>query len=188
MRRRDCCRIGWRQPRQTASQSAGKADWTPLAGQRVAIWPDADAAGQKYAAAVMRTVVRMSATVAMITPPGVVKAGWEAADAFAEGWDADRARALVEAARIMKIGTSVDPRHLRGGDGERRSPGRTRGDGSGRGRRDYLVELTSAVEFWHSPDREPFATVLVERRRPRARPSGPAAVPTACLGSLLPTE
>ena len=133
------------------SQSAGKADWSVLAARRVVIWPDADAAGQKYAEAVARALTAVSATVAMIIPPGVVKAGWDAADALAEGWDVDRVRALVEAARTMKIGTSADPRRRRGGDG------------SGRARRDYLVEFASAVEFWRSPDREPFATVLVDR-------------------------
>jgi putative DNA primase/helicase len=31
------------------SQAASKADWRPLAGRRVMIWPDADEPGAKYA-------------------------------------------------------------------------------------------------------------------------------------------
>lgn len=35
-----------------AADSAGKADWQPLAGRQVLVWPDHDDAGQRYAAAV----------------------------------------------------------------------------------------------------------------------------------------
>ena len=35
-----------------AADSAPKADWRPLAGRDVTIWPDNDEAGQRYADAV----------------------------------------------------------------------------------------------------------------------------------------
>ena len=48
------------------SQSASKADWTPLAGREVVILPDADEAGEKYAADV-------AAILAKLTLPATVR-------------------------------------------------------------------------------------------------------------------
>jgi putative DNA primase/helicase len=48
------------------SSSAGKTDWTPLAGRDVVLLPDNDAAGEKYAGAV-------AAILAAIDPPARVK-------------------------------------------------------------------------------------------------------------------
>lgn len=48
------------------SKSAGKADWTPLAGKRVVILPDNDAAGRSYAEAVAEILAKL-------TPPAIVK-------------------------------------------------------------------------------------------------------------------
>ena len=36
------------------AEAAGRADWTPLRGRRVMVWPDADTPGAKYAADVAR--------------------------------------------------------------------------------------------------------------------------------------
>jgi DNA primase len=36
-----------------ASTTIGKSDWTPLAGKTVAVWPDHDEAGARYADAVI---------------------------------------------------------------------------------------------------------------------------------------
>jgi len=47
-------------------KSAGKADWTPLAGREVVILPDADEAGAKYAAEV-------AAILAKLDPPAAVR-------------------------------------------------------------------------------------------------------------------
>lgn len=38
------------------SQAAAKAAWTPLAGRKILIWPDADEPGAKYAGEVARVV------------------------------------------------------------------------------------------------------------------------------------
>lgn len=48
------------------SKSASKADWTPLAGREVVILPDADEAGEKYAADVAAILVKL-------TPPAAVR-------------------------------------------------------------------------------------------------------------------
>ncbi len=49
-----------------AADSAGKADWRPLAGRTVTIWPDNDEAGRRYADAVASILLAMNCTVRMI--------------------------------------------------------------------------------------------------------------------------
>ncbi|MGO9399741.1 MAG: ATP-binding protein [Xanthobacteraceae bacterium] len=52
------------------SQSAHKADWLPLKGRRVVIWPDGDLAGAQYAEAVAEQVKTAGAiSVAIVHPP-----------------------------------------------------------------------------------------------------------------------
>jgi uncharacterized protein (DUF927 family) len=83
------------------AQAAARADWTPLRGRRVRIWPDHDAAGRGYAADVARRArqagaidVELLDVESLAVSPetgGVLKlpAGWDAADAEADGWTPD---------------------------------------------------------------------------------------------------
>ena len=67
--------------------AAGKADWTPLKGRDVVIWPDADQAGLKYRDTVARLVHAAGAASVKVLPVLDGKPeGWDAADALAEGW------------------------------------------------------------------------------------------------------
>jgi len=90
------------------SQSAGKADWKPLAGRDVIILPDRDAAGEKYADDVTGILAKLS-------PPPTVRvvrladawpdlaAGGDIADVIERGEDPDaikrRLTALVDATK-----------------------------------------------------------------------------------------
>jgi putative DNA primase/helicase len=49
-----------------AADSAGKADWQPLAGRDVLIWPDNDDAGERYGAAVTAALVALGCTARMV--------------------------------------------------------------------------------------------------------------------------
>jgi putative DNA primase/helicase len=49
------------------SGAADKADWTPLAGRKVTIWPDNDEPGAKYAAAVASILTSLGCEVALLT-------------------------------------------------------------------------------------------------------------------------
>lgn len=80
------------------SQAAAKTDWSPLAGRRVLIWPDNDAAGRKYAEQVAQIVAALdcavsiidAAALAAINPAGGAREPvekWDAADAAAEWSD-----------------------------------------------------------------------------------------------------
>lgn len=73
-------------------RAVGKTDWAPLAGRRVAIWPDNDEPGGDAAVEVAdRCLAAGAASVRVLRRPGASQAkGWDIADAAAEGWDAAR--------------------------------------------------------------------------------------------------
>ncbi len=75
---------------------------------RAPVRPDADVPGGGYADAVWRVLAAIGVTATVITPLAGVKSGWDAADALAEGWDEERARALVDQARPPPSWTGVD--------------------------------------------------------------------------------
>jgi hypothetical protein len=93
------------------SKAATKADWSPLKGRDVVIWPDADEPGRKYAEDVARLAKDVGAAVRVVTPPSDVERGWDAADALSEGWDEEKALALLSEAsdsRRLKAVTIQD--------------------------------------------------------------------------------
>jgi putative DNA primase/helicase len=80
------------------AHSAAKAGWRALAGRHVTLWPDNDDEGRTYAAAVARALRGIAASVKLASTPAGAPAKWDAADAFAEGWDQSKAAELVVAA------------------------------------------------------------------------------------------
>ena len=81
------------------SKAAAQADWSPLNGREIVIWPDNDDPGRQYAAAVAKHCgAAGAARVAIIEPPDGVPAGWDAADALAAGFDEGRAMRLIMSA------------------------------------------------------------------------------------------
>jgi putative DNA primase/helicase len=84
-------------------KAVGKVDWSPLAGRKVLIWPDCDAqadkegallpearqpgivAAEAIAAALLEHGCKVR--IANIPAPGDKPAGWDVADAIAEGMD-----------------------------------------------------------------------------------------------------
>jgi len=127
------------------SKAAKAADWSALAGRKVVIWPDADEPGQAYTRAVVEMLLALSsppASVAVTAPPEGVNAGWDAADALAEGWTSARAAELVAAAPPA-------------------TPART-GTSNKRSARDGLLALLEDAELWHDRERIAYATVTVD--------------------------
>ncbi|RCX08285.1 AAA family ATPase [Extensimonas vulgaris] len=72
-----------------AATALDKTDWTPLAGKMVAVWPDHDEAGARYADAVIQKLIRTGATVRRVSVPQDKPAKWDAADAVEEGFDVE---------------------------------------------------------------------------------------------------
>jgi putative DNA primase/helicase len=146
------------------SKSAGKADWSPLKGRAVTVWPDADPPGREYARQVAKLATAAgAATVAILSPPSDVKDGWDAADALAEGWRPERAAELVAAAvpkeQIASNKTTAAERdetseHDAAPGGRRRTP-----------QRDVLIGLTEFVELWHDAGRTAYASYPVGDHR-----------------------
>lgn len=66
------------------------ADWSPLAGRKVIIWPDRDEPGIAAAQSIAKALAPIAASVRVITPPAGDPDGWDLADALAEGWDKAR--------------------------------------------------------------------------------------------------
>ncbi|MDI3308914.1 MAG: hypothetical protein QJR07_17670 [Acetobacteraceae bacterium] len=84
---------------QGGSNATGKADWGPLAGRRVVIWPDNDGPGRKAAAAVAKAAREAGAAlVAVVRVPEEWPAGWDLADPPPEGVTLDAVAALLAAA------------------------------------------------------------------------------------------
>ncbi len=82
------------------AQSPHLTDWTPIAGRRVFVWPDADAAGRDFALKVARlSKAAGAASVAIVPVPADFPAGWDLADPRPDGYDLARLRSLLENAQ-----------------------------------------------------------------------------------------
>ena len=80
------------------AESAGKADFGPLRGRTVHVWPDADEPGHRAAQTVcVAALAAGAADVLMVVPPEGVISGWDLADALAEGWTPERAANWLQA-------------------------------------------------------------------------------------------
>lgn len=82
------------------TNAVGKADWTPLKGRRLVLWPDNDAVGVKAMTAVHEAVAPIAAAVKCLQPDETKPESWDAADAEADGWD--RQKVLAWAATRAK--------------------------------------------------------------------------------------
>jgi hypothetical protein len=110
------------------AQAVGKADWSPLLGRDVTVWPDADAPGHQAAKAVLRALKAAQANrVTLVAVPQDWPAGWDVADFSVvdcpqpEGLTAETLRtmladavvALAADATATTISVSPDPRGRR---------------------------------------------------------------------------
>ena len=90
-----------------AATAIDKTDWTPLAGKTVAVWPDHDEAGARYAAAAIQKLASIGASVRRVNVPQYKPKKWDAADAVAEGFDVE---ALLRASQpVTCITTAAAP-------------------------------------------------------------------------------
>lgn len=75
------------------------ADWSPLAGRQVSLWPDHDEAGREYAA-IAADLIRVAgaATVSIVQVPGHWPSAWDLADDLPEGVTEAELHGLVKEA------------------------------------------------------------------------------------------
>lgn len=82
------------------SNAAGKAQWSPLKGRTVAIWPDHDEPGRKYSEAVSRFAAEAGAVSSSIVQvPADFPKGWDLADTLPSGVTSDEIRTMLASAK-----------------------------------------------------------------------------------------
>lgn len=97
------------------STSATSADWSPLSGRDVTIWPDNDGPGEKYAQAAIEAARDAGArSVRAVKLPDALPHGWDVADPLPESMasEADAAdilRALLDAAPQAEANVKMPP-------------------------------------------------------------------------------
>lgn len=84
---------------QGGCKAVALADYTPLKGRDVVIWPDADEPGYKAAITLKNILQPIAKTVSIVDPPEGVTQGWDLADALAEGWTHDKILPFIEKAK-----------------------------------------------------------------------------------------
>ena len=89
-----------------------KADWSPLAGRKVTLWPDADEVGRDAMAKLAPRLLKAGAAwVRIVQPPADALDGWDLADA---DWSPTEAAAYLKAHRsppitLPELAPAVDP-------------------------------------------------------------------------------
>lgn len=87
------------------SKATKYADFSPLRGRRVAIWPDHDEPGRQAAEAVAAMCREVGAeNVVAVTPPEDAPESWDLADGEAEGWTGER---VLEWIKTHKCGAEA---------------------------------------------------------------------------------
>ncbi|MCT0230931.1 toprim domain-containing protein [Synechococcus sp. CS-1324] len=79
------------------AKAIAKADWSPLAGRSVILWPDADAAGQAAMESLAALLQAQGCQVQLVALPDDLPAGWDLADA--DWTPRQAARQLAKAAK-----------------------------------------------------------------------------------------
>lgn len=97
------CVVTW----PNGSKAVGKADWSPLYGRKVLIWPDADepgiVAGQEIA-----KILHSHCPEVKIIDSFNRNDGWDAADAVKDGWTWEQFKAWAKSiVRVFEINVSV---------------------------------------------------------------------------------
>lgn len=100
------------------SKAANRADWKPLAGRAVTIWPDHDDPGRKYAEAVSALAwAAGAASVAVVQVPEYFPDKWDLADALPGGSDGQDLQELLAnamaAAKPVKNSAGIHPKGFR---------------------------------------------------------------------------
>jgi putative DNA primase/helicase len=63
------------------TNATAKADWSPLSGRSVTLWPDADAPGRKAMQRLAPLLAEQGCLVQLVEPPATVPEGWDLANA-----------------------------------------------------------------------------------------------------------
>ena len=137
------------------AKTVGKADWSPLAGRCVVIWPDADGPGREAAAAIASRLDR----VRIVQLPDTLPSGWDLADPLPAGLDP---HALVRSA--TEYVAPEEPNPTPGGDEEAEDDGADDENSSKRKRESAatrLVKFADEFAFFHDTQNRAFVRLNV---------------------------
>jgi putative DNA primase/helicase len=84
------------------------ADWSPIAGRAVVLWPDNDDVGRQCMAKLAIRLQQLGCTVSIFNPPDGCPPKWDLADALADQWT-PRQTATLLAKRLRKIDPLPEP-------------------------------------------------------------------------------
>jgi hypothetical protein len=90
------------------AEAVAKVNFEQLRGRKVILWPDNDVPGNKAMKTVAEKLVGLGCAVKIVTPPADVPEKWDCADAIAEGWDLERLKALMGAAKPAEVTTLAE--------------------------------------------------------------------------------
>ncbi|MCW8088039.1 DUF927 domain-containing protein [Sabulicella glaciei] len=95
---------------QGGSAAVGKADWSPLRGRSVCVWPDADTGGQKATRAICKALLGPggASALAVVDVPADWPNGWDVADEPPAGVSAAALRDMLAAAEPVAISARND--------------------------------------------------------------------------------
>lgn len=135
------------------AQSAGTANWQPLADRRVIVWPDNDEQGAKYAADVLELLRGIAASVAVLDiSPLNLKIKGDAVDWLAGGGNQDGLILLIDATRTQQPENLIKP------EIETEQPDGADNEGK-RSQASELVDyIQSRAELFHDANKDVFAT------------------------------
>ncbi len=89
--------------------AVNKADWSPLIGRDVTIWPDNDVSGQKAADQITKTLTKLNQSAAkepqikIVDLPKDLPAKWDLADKMPETLTVDKVQSLVSSVGEEKV-------------------------------------------------------------------------------------
>ena len=150
------------------SKAAAASDWSPLAGRKVTIWPDADEAGQGYA----RDVTGC----------------WRNCRRRRRSRSSRRRQAWPGLGRCRRRRRRLDPGAGAGLDCQRGGPGAPAAEASvprrRKPQREGLIALFDEAELWHDPEGVAYATVPVAGHRENHEIAG-ESFRTGSPGGLL---
>lgn len=86
--------------------SVSKADWSPIKGKNVVLWPDSDNPGIEAMEKLAKILISDCLSVKILDVTGMPE-GYDAADALADGWDYDRTVAWAKPRARLITATAV---------------------------------------------------------------------------------
>ena len=96
------------------SKAAGKADWAPLEGRRVLVWPDHDQSGTEYAEDVASLAGEAGAvSIQTVNVPPEFSIGWDLAERPPEGWNLERLRGLLDNEHMASAEDAINDPEVR---------------------------------------------------------------------------